>query len=169
MSISMYAASIPVFQQSLNALSGVLSKAEAHAAAKNIAPEVLLQSRLFPNMFSLTRQVQVACDFAKGACMRLAGNEVPSYADTETTFTELQARITKTLALLGTIAASSIDGSEARNILLNPGTPRERMFAGQAYLLSYALPHFYFHVTTAYNILRHNGVELAKADYIGLN
>jgi uncharacterized protein len=169
MSISMYAASVPVFQQALNALSGVLSKAEAHATAKNISPEVFLQSRLYPDMFNFTRQVQIACDFAKGTCQRLAGQEVTPIADTEASFADLQARIAKTLELIAAAPAASIDGSEDRTIVLMPGTARERTFKGQAYLLTYALQHFFFHATTAYDILRHNGVELGKKDFIGVN
>jgi uncharacterized protein len=169
MSISMYAASVPLFQQMLGGLSNFLGKAEAHAAAKNIAPEVLLQSRLYPDMFNLTRQVQIACDFAKGTCLRLAGSEVPNIADTEVTFADLQARIAKTLALIAAIPAASINGSEERVIVTSPGTARERTFAGQAYLLTYAIPHFFFHTTTAYDILRHNGVEIGKKDFIGAN
>lgn len=169
MTISMYAASVPVFQQALNALSGVLTKAEAHAAAKNIAPEVFLQSRLYPDMFNFMRQVQIACDFAKGTCQRLAGQDVTPIADTEVTFADLQVRIAKTLALIGAIPAASINGSEDRVIVTSPGTPRERTFAGQAYLLTYAMQHFFFHTTTAYDILRHNGIELGKKDFVGAN
>lgn len=168
-SISMYAASVPVFKQMLGGLSNFLAKAEAHATAKNIAPEVYLQSRLYPDMFNLMRQVQIACDFAKGTCCRLAGAEVPSYTDTEVTFADLQARIAKTLALIDSLPAASIDGSEARAIVTSPGTARERTFTGQAYLLTYAIPHFFFHTTTAYAILRHNGVEVGKKDFIGAN
>ena len=169
MSISMYAASVPVFQQALNALSGVLSKAAAHAEAKKIAPEVLLQSRLYPDMFHTLRQVQIACDFAKGTCARLAGVEVPSYEDTEVTFDDAQARIAKTLAFIATLPAAGINGSEERVIVTQPGTARERTFNGQAYLLTYALQHFFFHATTAYDILRHNGVEVGKKDFVGAN
>ena len=169
MSISMYAASVPVFQQALGGLSGVLSKAAAHAEAKKIAPEVLLQSRLYPDMFHTLRQVQIACDFAKGTCARLAGVEVPSYEDTEVTFDDAQARIAKTLAFIATLPAASINGSEERQIVTQPGTARERTFAGQAYLLTYALQHFFFHTTTAYAILRHNGVEVGKKDFVGAN
>jgi hypothetical protein len=167
MSISMYAASVPVFKQMLNALSAVLAKAEAHAQSKKIDAGVLPQARLAPDMFSLIRQVQIACDFAKGAPARLAGAEVPSWDDNEQTFADLQARIAKTLAFLDTFKPADIDGSEERPILLAPGTPRERTFAGQPYLLSYALPNFFFHTTTAYAILRHNGVELGKKDFMG--
>ena len=125
MSISMYAASVPVFQQALGALSGVLSKAAAHAEAKKIAPEVLLQSRLYPDMFHMLRQVQIACDFAKGTCARLAGVDVPAYEDTETTFDDAQARIAKTLAFIATLPVAGINGSEERVIVTQPGTARE--------------------------------------------
>ncbi len=169
MTISMYAASVPVFKQMLGGLSNFLAKAEAHATAKKIDPTVLLQSRLYPDMFNLTRQVQIAGDFAKGTCARLAGVEVPDYEDTEKTFAELQARITKTLAFIDALPADSINGSEERQIVTQPGTARERTFVGQAYLLTYAIPHFFFHTTTAYAILRHNGVEVGKRDFIGAN
>jgi hypothetical protein len=169
MSISMYTASVPLFQQMLGGLSNFLTKAEAHAAAKTFAPDVLLQNRLFPDMFNLTRQVQIACDFAKGTCQRLAGQEVTPIADTEVTFADLQTRIAKTLELIAAAPAASINGSEERVIVTSPGTARERTFNGQAYLLTYAIPHFFFHTTTAYNILRHNGVEIGKKDFIGAN
>ena len=167
MTISMYAASVPVFRQLLTSLNELLNKAEAHAAAKKIDPNALLQARLFPDMFALTRQVQLASDFAKAATTRLAGVPVPGYEDTEQTFEELHARINKTLALIDGITASQIDGSEEREIVIQPGTPRERKFTGQAYLLHYAMPQFLFHVTTAYAILRHNGVEVGKRDFMG--
>lgn len=167
--LSMYTASVPVFKQMLGGLSNFLAKAEAHASAKKIAPEVFLQSRLYPDMLNLTRQVQIACDFAKGTCARLGGAEVPSYEDNEVTFADLQARIAKTVAFIDSILAASIDGSEARVIVTGPGTPREKTFAGQAYLLTYAIPHFFFHTTTAYAILRHNGVEIGKKDFMGAN
>ena len=169
MSISMYSASVPVFQQALGALSGMLTKAAAHAEAKKIAPEVLLQSRLYPDMFHLLRQVQIACDFAKGTCARLAGVDVPAYEDTEVTFDDAQSRVAKTLAFIATLPAASINGSEERAIVTQPGTARERTFAGKAYLLTYALQHFFFHTTTAYAILRHNGVEVGKKDFVGAN
>ena len=160
-------ASVPVFKQMLGGLADVLSKAEAHAAARNIDPQVLLQSRLYPDMFALLRQVQVACDFAKGVSARLAGAEVPSVADDETSFSQLQTRIQSTLAFLDSLPAAGFETAGEREIVLRPGTPKERRFAGQAYLLSYGLPQFFFHVTTAYAILRHNGIELGKKDYMG--
>jgi uncharacterized protein len=167
MTISMYAASVPVFQQMLTSLSDILSKAEAHAAAKNIDPNALLQARLFPDMFALTRQIQIASDFAKGVSARLAGVEVPAHEDNEQSLADLRARIAKTLAFIGGITPAQVDGSEPREIVLRPGTPKEKKLTGQAYLLHYGLPQFFFHVTTAYAILRHNGVEVGKMDFIG--
>jgi uncharacterized protein len=166
-SISMSSASVPVFQQMLGALSGVLDKAEAFATAKKIDPSVILGLRLVPDMFALSRQVQIACDFAKGTVARLAAVENPSYADTEKSFADLRERIAKTLAFINSVPAASIDGSEARDITMKVG-PTEMHFKGQPYLVSFALPNFYFHVTTAYAILRANGVELGKFDYVGM-
>jgi hypothetical protein len=162
----MYAASAPVFVRMLGNLSGILSKAEAHAAEKKIDPAVLLQARLFPDMFTMLRQVLIACDFAKGTCARLAGVEVPKYEDNESSFAELQARIEKTLAFIGTLDAAQIDGSEERDVTVQAG-PNTLHFKGQPYLINYALPNFYFHLATAYGILRHNGIEIGKKDFIG--
>ena len=167
MTISLYDASVPVFQQMLNALSDVLKKAEAHAAEKNIDPNAFLQARLFPDMFPLVRQVQIAVDFAKGVSSRLAEVEVPKYDDTETTFAELQALLSKVLAYIGEFTPEQINGKEGIEIVTRPGTPKEKRFSGQAYLLSYGLPQFFFHVTTTYALLRHNGVEVGKRDYMG--
>ncbi|MCB1652662.1 MAG: DUF1993 family protein [Pseudomonadales bacterium] len=167
MTISLYAASIPVFKQMLNALSGVLTKAEAHATAKNIDPSVFLQARLAPDMFPLVRQVQIAVDFAKGVSARLAEIELPKYDDSEVTFADLQALISKVLAFVDGIKPEQIDGKEGIEIITRQGTPKEKRFTGQAYLLTYGLPQFFFHVTTAYAILRHNGVEVGKRDYMG--
>jgi hypothetical protein len=164
--MSLYAASVPVFTQMLSSLASVLDKAGAHITDKKLDPDALLQARLFPDMFPLIRQVQIAADFAKGATARLAGLEVPKYEDNEVTLADLQARIAKTLAFIGGVEASQIAGSEQREISIGSGD-KLRHFKGQAYLLHYALPHFYFHVTTAYDILRHNGVAIGKADYIG--
>lgn len=167
MSISMYSASVPVFAQLLNALSHVLDKAEAHAIHQNISPDELLQASLYPDMFNLVRQVQIATDFAKGVCARLAGLDVPAYEDNETTFNELQTRIAKTCEFISNIPLTTINGSEDREIITRPGTPKEKKFMGQDYLLHYGLPQFFFHVTTAYDILRHKGVEVGKRDYMG--
>jgi hypothetical protein len=166
MSITMHAASVPVFTRFLNGLDAILSKAEAHASEKKIDPSVLLQARLYPDMFPLVRQVQIAADFAKSVSARLAGVDIPSYEDSEKTFEELHARIARTLSFIQGLDAASIDGSEAREILLQPGTPRERRMVGQDYLLHYGLPQFFFHVTTTYAILRHNGIEIGKRDYM---
>jgi len=166
MKISMYQASAPRFINTLNNLSGILDKAQAHAEAKKIDPAVLAGGRLFPDMLPMKRQVQIACDSAKGAVARLAGVEVPKHEDTEQTFDELKARIAKTIAFIKTVTPAQLEGSEDRNIHLTLG-PREVDYTGIQYLLGHALPNFYFHVTTAYDILRHNGVELGKRDYIG--
>lgn len=166
MTISMYAASVPVFKQILGSLSDLLDKADAHTAAKKIDPNALLQARLFPDMFPLTRQIIIAADFAKGACARLAGAEVPKYEDTEQSFAELKTRIAKTLAFIDTLAQDRIDGSEERDITTSAG-PNSKSFKGQTYLLNYALPQFFFHATTAYAILRHNGIEIGKRDFMG--
>jgi hypothetical protein len=167
MTISMYAASIPVFKQMLNSLKDILNIAEAHSTEKKIEPGAFLQARLFPDMLPLTRQVQIATDFAKGVSTRLAGVDTPAYEDNEQTFADLQARIAKTLALIDGIKPAQVDGSETREIVLRPGTPKEKKLTGQSYLLSYGLPQFFFHVTTAYAILRHNGVEIGKRDFMG--
>ena len=167
MSISMYSASVPVFKQMLLALADVLAKAEAHAKANNIDAETLLQARLAPDMFPLVRQVQIACDFAKSVPARLAGVEVPSYEDSEQNFAELQTRISNTLAVVDSFSAAQIDGSEELEVVLRAGTPKEKKLNGQTYLLSYGLPQFFFHITTSYALLRHNGVEIGKRDYMG--
>ncbi len=166
MSLSMYQASVPALLRGLDNLSAILKKAEDHAAARKIDPAVLLAARLFPDMFPLIRQVFIAADFAKGVPARLAGVEVPKYEDNEKTFAELQARIAKTKDFVMSLTAAQIDGSEERNIELTiGGSPMT--FKGQAYLTGFGLPNFYFHSATAYNILRHNGVELGKRDFIG--
>jgi hypothetical protein len=166
MNISMYQASTPRFTNTLKNLSAILDKAQAHAEAKKIDPAVLTNARLFPDMFPLKRQVQIACDNAKGAVARLAGVEVPKHEDTEETIADLKARIAKTIAFVEMIEPARIDGSEERNIHLKLGS-REVDWKGMQYLLGYALPNFYFHAVTAYDILRHSGVELGKRDYIG--
>lgn len=166
--ISMYSASIPVLLQMLGSLDGLLVKAHAHADAKGIEPDALLQARLSPDMFPLSRQVQVACDFARSVPARLIGVDVPAYDDNERDFVQLRARIARTLAFLGGLTPEEFMGSETREIVLRPGTPKERTMTGQAYLLSYGLPQFFFHVTTAYALLRHNGVQVGKKDYMGV-
>lgn len=166
MTISMYQASIPVLINRLNALSQVLAKAEENAAARKIDPNVFLSARLAPDMLTLTQQVQIASDNAKGIASRLAGREIPSYEDNETSFAELQERIAKTVRYLESFAPADIDGSEERPVEMRlRGGPVK--FTGQQYLLNFGLANFYFHVVAAYAILRHNGVPLGKADFIG--
>lgn len=166
MTISMYSASVPTFIRTLTNLAGILEKAQAHAETKKFKPEVLLNARLFPDMFALTRQVQIASDFAKGTVARLAGIEPPAYADTESSFAELIARVQKTVDFLKTIKAEQVDGSENRDIVLKMHTG-ELKFKGEVYLTQFSLPNFYFHATTAYAILRHNGIEIGKMDFMG--
>jgi uncharacterized protein len=164
----MYQASAPQFIRMLDSLSAILDKAQAHAESRKIDPATLTTFRLYPDMFPLARQVQIACDAAKGAVARLAGVEVPRHEDTEQTFAELKTRIAKTIAFIESIKPAQIDGSEDREIALQ-FLRRELRLTGLKYLLSFAQPHFYFHVTTAYNILRHNGVEIGKMEYLGQN
>jgi hypothetical protein len=162
----MYEASVPVFNQILNSLAAIIDKAERHASEKNIDPAALLQARLYPDMFPFARQVQVAADFAKGCSARLAGVEVPRYEDTEKSFSDLRERIAKTLAFINDLPRDAIEASAQRDIVTGSGaTVRE--FKGQVYLVHYAMPHFYFHATTAYGLLRHNGVDIGKKDFIG--
>ena len=162
----MYQASAPRFTNLLRNLSVLLDKAEAHCAAKKIEPAALTTFRLYPDMFPLTRQVQIACDTAKGAVARLAGADIPKHEDTEQTFAELKVRIAKTVDFIESVPAAKVDGTEEKEIVLAMRSG-ERRFKGMQYLLGFAYPNFYFHVTTAYNILRHNGVELGKMDFIG--
>ena len=166
MSLTMYQASIPVFIHMLGNLAKILDKAAAHAETKNIDPVIFINARLAPDMYSLNRQVQIATDMAKGCAARLAGIEVPSYADNESTFPELQARIAKTVSFLQSVSAEQINGSEERTVTLKMHG-KEIGFLGQPYLLHYVLPNFYFHITTAYAILRHNGLEIGKMDFVG--
>jgi uncharacterized protein len=166
MSLTMYQASIPVFVRMLGNLSSILNKAAAHAEAKKIDPAIFINARLAPDMYPLNRQIQIATDMAKGCAARLAGIDVPSYEDNEFTFPELQARIAKTVAFLQTVSAGQINGSEERTVTLKLRS-KEISFLGQPYLLNFVLPNFYFHITTAYAILRHNGVEIGKMDFAG--
>jgi hypothetical protein len=167
MTNAIYTSSIPVFTQMLGGLKSVLNKAETYAADKKIDPNALMQARLFPDMFPLLRQVQVASDFAKSVSARLAGVEVPKLEDNEQTFADLQARIDTVLAFMAGLDVSKFDDAATREIVTQAGTPKEKRFTGQSYLLNYGLPHFFFHTTTAYAILRHNGVEVGKKDFIG--
>jgi hypothetical protein len=162
----MYQASVPAFLTMLKNLTAFLDKAEAYAADREIDPQVLLNWRLAPDMFPLTRQIQIAADFAKGTTARLAGKEVPKYADDEKSFAELKARLAKTVKFVESIAPKDFDGSEARDITLTVGG-QEMRFKGEPYLVHFALPNFYFHATTAYDILRRCGVDIGKRDFIG--
>jgi hypothetical protein len=167
MSLSMYQASVPAFLRMLTSLGAILDKAEAFATGRKIDPEVLLSWRLAPDMFPFVRQVQIAADFAKGTTARLAGAEVPKYDDNEKTFAELKARITKTVKFVEGFKPGAIDGSEDRDITLTVGG-QDMRFRGEAYLVHFALPNFYFHTTAAYAILRECGVELGKRDFLGM-
>ena len=167
MSSPMYTHAVPVFKQMLSALKAVLSQAQAYAAAKSIEPDALLQARLFPDMFALLKQVQIAADFSRGISARLAGVELPAFDGKESSFADLDALLTQTLAFLDSLNPAQFDGSETREIVLRPGTPKEKKLSGQAYLAHYGTPQFFFHVTTAYDILRHNGLAIGKRDYMG--
>jgi len=166
MAVSMYDIAIPTFQRQLANLDAILDKAEAYATAKKIDIAVLLAARLYPDMFNLTRQVQLATDFAKAAPARLAGVEVPSLPDTETTLPELKARIAKVQAMLAAYKPQQFEGADLKQLTLKLGG-NDMTLSGRDYLLHAALPNFYFHCTTAYNILRHNGLEIGKRDFIG--
>ncbi|HZX16812.1 MAG TPA: DUF1993 domain-containing protein [Pseudomonas sp.] len=166
MSLSMHQASVEVFTRQLNNLSTILSIAAAHAEEKKIEQSVFLNARLAPDMFPLNRQVQIACDTAKAGAALLAEVEAPNHADDETSFAELQERIAKTLSFLQSLSAAQIDGSEARTVTLKR-RDKETHFQGQAFLLDHVLPNLYFHITTAYAILRHNGVAIGKRDFLG--
>ena len=164
----MYNASIPVFRQMLGALQDILAKTEAHATARKIEPDALLQARLFPDMFPMARQVLIACDFAKGVAARLAGVEVPSLPDAERPgFADLNERISTVLTFIDSLPQAAFAEAATRQITIQPGTPREKHFVGEHYLLHYGLPQSFFHVNATYAIARHNGVELGKRDYIG--
>jgi uncharacterized protein len=164
--LSMYDASITPLKRALNNLSHILKKGEEYADAKKIEHAVLLNARLFPDMYPLTRQIQIATDMSKGAAARLSGLEMPKYEDDETTFEQLQARIAKTIAFIDTVKPEQLEGAETRDITITV-RKMELKFTGQTYLLAWVNPNVYFHVTTAYNILRHNGVELGKPDFLG--
>ncbi len=166
MSVSLHVALSSVVHQMLPALSNVLGKAAAHAEARKIDQSVLLNARLYPDMLPLSRQIQIVSDSVKGAAARLAGVENPSYADTETTFAELQERLAKTLAFFDSIPAEAINNATAKEINFKAG-PAELSFHGTHYVLNWVFPNMYFHVATAYDILRHNGVEIGKRDYLG--
>lgn len=165
--MSLHAVVVPTFLQTLKGLSGVMSKAEAHCEAKKIAPEALLTARLFPDMFPLIRQVQSASDFAAKSCARLAGVEVPAYPDEEKSFAELRKRIETSSSYVRSFTEQQFEGAATRDIVIQAG-PRTLNFKGAQFLASFALPNFYFHATTAYDILRHNGIEIGKRDFLGM-
>jgi hypothetical protein len=167
MSISMFDASVPVFKQMMGTLSIILDKAESHALANQLAPDTLLRARLYPDMYDFIRQVQMASDFAKAVAARLAGLDIPSFPDRESTFAELRERVDKTIAFLASIPRDRVEGCEARAITVRPGTPREKTYIALPYLLHHGLPQFFFHVTAAYAILRSQGVAIGKTDYMG--
>ena len=167
MTSPMYTESVPVFKQLLTALKAILAQADAHAAAKSIEPDALLHARLYPDMFPLLKQVQIAADFSRGISARLAGIEVPVYEGKEKSFADLDALLARTLEFLDSVKSTQFEGSETKEIVLRPGTPKEKKLSGQAYLANYGLPQFFFHVTTAYNLLRHNGLSIGKRDYMG--
>ncbi len=167
MTSPMHTHSVPVFKQMLTALKTILAQASEHATSKSIEPDALLQARLFPDMLPLIKQVQIAADFSRGVSARLAGIDVPTYDGQEKTFADLDALLTQTLAFLDSVDAAAFEGKETSEIVLRPGTPKEKKLSGQAYLANYGLPQFFFHVTTAYAILRHNGLPIGKRDYMG--
>jgi uncharacterized protein len=166
MIISMYQASVPRFVNILGNLSKILDKAQAHVDAKKLDPATLPTYRLFPDMLPMTTQVQIACDAAKGVVARLAGVEIPVFEDNEKTLADLKARIAKTVAFIQTVTPGQIDGTEDKEIVIKRGD-KETRYNGMQFLLGHAIPNFYFHVTTTYNILRHNGIEIGKRDYLG--
>ncbi|WP_151446274.1 DUF1993 domain-containing protein [Lacisediminimonas profundi] len=167
MTSPMYTHSVPVFKQMLAALKTILAQADAHVVDKSLEPDALLQARLYPDMFPLVKQVQIAADFARGITARLAGVDVPVFEGKEKSFADLDALLTRTLAFLDSVNAAQFEGSETKEIVLRPGTPKEKKLGGQAYLAHYGSPQFFFHVTTAYAILRHNGLVIGKRDYMG--
>ena len=167
MTSAMYTHSVPVFKQMLTALKTILTQASEHAATKSIEPDALLQARLAPDMFPLLKQVQIAADFSRGITARLAGVEVPAFAGQEKSFADLDALLTQTLAFLDSVNASHFEGKESAEIVLRPGTPKEKKLTEQTYLANYGLPQFFFHVTTAYDLLRHNGLPVGKRDFMG--
>ncbi len=168
MTSPMYTNSVPVFKQLLNALKAILAQADAYAVANSIEPDAFLQARLYPNMFTLVKQVQIAADFARGISARLGGVAVPVNEGKEKSFADLDALLAQTLEFIDGVDASKFAGSETKEIVLRPGTPKEKKLTGQAYLTHYGLPQFLFHVTTAYAILRHNGLPVGKREFMGV-
>ena len=168
MTSPMYTNSVPVFRQLLTALKAILAQADSYAVANSIDPDAFLQARLYPNMFPLVKQVQIAADFARGISARLAGVDVPIYEGKEKSFADLDGLLAQTVEFIDSVSSSKFEGSETKEIVLRPGTPKEKKLSGQAYLANYGLPQFIFHVTTAYAILRHNGLTIGKRDFMGV-
>ena len=166
--MSLHDATVPAFLQILGSLSGVLTKAEAHCAAKNIQPDVLLGSRPYPDMLPLTKQIQLVCDFATKGCARVTHSEVPSTPDTEKTFEELRQRLAKAADYVKSFKPAQFDGAETKDVTFPMGPDKTMTLKGQAYLSNFAFPNFYFHAATAHGILRHNGIEIGKRDFMGV-
>jgi hypothetical protein len=167
--MSFYDATVPAFQQILGALSGILTKAEAHCKAKNIAPEVLIGARLYPDMLPFGKQIQLACDFAGKGCARLAHIDVPTTPDTEKSFEELKARLVKTIDYLKTFKPAQFEGADTRDVTFPIGPDKTMTVKGQQFVNGFAFPNFFFHAATAHGILRHNGVEIGKRDFLGVS
>ncbi|MCP3397496.1 DUF1993 family protein [Bradyrhizobium sp. CCGB20] len=167
--MSFHDAVVPAYLQMLNSLTGLLSKAEAHCAAKKIDPSVLLGSRLFPDMLPLSKQIQLVSDFAAKGCARLTHSEVPSMPDTETSFAELKQRLAKTIDYVKSFKPEQFEGADTRDVTFPSGPNKTTTLKGQQFLSAFSLPNFYFHCATAHGILRHNGVEIGKRDFMGLN
>jgi hypothetical protein len=167
--MSFHDATVPAFLQILASLSGLLTKAEAHCKTKNIQPEVLLGSRLYPDMLPLSRQIQLACDFAAKGCARITHSEVPSTPDTETTFDELRQRLSKTVDYVKSFKPAQFDGADARDVTFPAGPNKSMTLKGQQFISAFAFPNFYFHAATTHGILRHNGVEIGKRDFLGVS
>ena len=167
--MSFHDASVAAYLQILNSLTGILGKAEAHCKAKNIQPEVLLGARLYPDMLPLTRQIQLVCDFATKGCARLTHSEVPAIPDTEKSFEDLKARLAKTIDYVKAFKPAQFDGADAREVTFPAGPDKTMTMKGQQFLSHFSLPNFYFHAATAHGILRHNGVEIGKRDFLGVS
>ena len=167
--MSFHDAAVPAYLQILGSLTGILTKAEAHCAAKNIAPEVLLGARLYPDMLPLSKQIQLVCDFAAKGCARLTGSEVPAVPDTEKTFEELKARLARTIDYVKTYKPAQFEGADSRDVTFPAGPEKSITMKGQQFLSGFSFPNFYFHAATAHGILRHNGVEIGKRDFLGVS
>ena len=166
--MSFYDATVPAYSQILSSLSGLLTKAEAHCETKKIQPDVLLSARLYPDMLPLAKQIQLACDFAAKGCARLTHSEVPSTPDTEKTFAELRARLASTIAYLKTFKPEQFEGADAKDVTFPAGPDKSITLKGQQFISGFSFPNFYFHAATAHGILRHNGVEVGKRDFLGV-